>query len=125
MNLFCPYGIHRVIEPEGALPQGALKLDNRMEIRANELLIDVETLNIDSASFTQIRQEANDDPKRIAEIMLNIVQERGGKHHNPVTGSGGMFIGTVRSIGTHLQKQRDLKVGGDRIASLVSLTLTP
>ncbi len=77
MNLFCPYGIHRVIEPEGALPQGALKLDNRMEIRANELLIDVETLNIDSASFTQIRQEANDDPKRIAEIMLNIVQERG------------------------------------------------
>ncbi|HHY15009.1 MAG TPA: L-erythro-3,5-diaminohexanoate dehydrogenase [Firmicutes bacterium] len=123
MNLFCPYGIHRVIEPEGALPQGALKLDNRMEIRANELLIDVETLNIDSASFTQIRQEANDDPKRIAEIMLNIVQER-GKHHNPVTGSGGMFIGTVRSIGTHLQKRRDLKVG-DRIASLVSLTLTP
>lgn len=123
MSLLCRYGTHRVIEPAGAMPQGALKLDNRMEIHDNELLIDVETLNIDSASFTQIRQEASDDQKRIAEIMMEIVKKR-GKHHNPVTGSGGMFIGTVRSIGSHLQKKRELKVG-DRIASLVSLTLTP
>lgn len=123
MSLYCPFGTHRVIEPKGALPQGALKLDNGMQIKTNELLIDVETLNIDSASFTQIRREANDDPQRIAEIMLDIVNTR-GKHHNPVTGSGGMFIGTVRSIGAHLQKTRELKVG-DRIASLVSLTLTP
>ncbi|HBG00840.1 MAG TPA: L-erythro-3,5-diaminohexanoate dehydrogenase [Firmicutes bacterium] len=55
--------------------------------------------------------------------MLDIVARR-GKHHNPVTGSGGMLIGTVRSIGRDLQHKRDLRVG-DRIASLVSLTLTP
>lgn len=35
-----------------------------------------------------------------------------------------MFIGTVKAIGDSLQGQRDLNVG-DRIASLVSLTLTP
>jgi L-erythro-3,5-diaminohexanoate dehydrogenase len=120
--LGCPYGVHRVLEPEGALPQGAQRLDNRMEIYDNEILVDVETLNIDSASFTQIRQQAGDDEQQMAEIMLDIVKSR-GKHHNPVTGSGGMFIGTVRAIGSALAS-RDLKVG-DRIASLVSLTLTP
>ena len=122
MTLGCPYGIHRVLEPKGVLPQGAQRLDNTMEIYDNEILVDVETLNIDSASFTQIREQAGDNERRMAEIMLQIVATR-GKHHNPVTGSGGMFIGTVRAIGSALQS-RDLKVG-DRIASLVSLTLTP
>ena len=123
LTLACPFGTHRVLEPAGALPQGAKRLDNRMEIHSNEILVDCETLNIDSASFTQIRQEAGDDKGRIAQIMLDIVKQR-GKHHNPVTGSGGMFIGTVKAIGDSLQGQRDLNVG-DRIASLVSLTLTP
>ena len=123
MALACPYGSHRVIEPKGSLPQGARRLDNRMEIHENEILLDVETLNIDSASFTQIRKQAGDDPGKIAGIMMDIVKQR-GKHHNPVTGSGGMFIGTVNSIGSFLKDKRDLKVG-DRIASLVSLTLTP
>jgi L-erythro-3,5-diaminohexanoate dehydrogenase len=92
-----------------------------MEIMPNEILIDVETLNIDSASFTQIRQEAGDDEAQIAQIMLDIVDRR-GKHHNPVTGSGGMFIGIVKAIGRDLEAKRDLQVGS-RIASLVSLTL--
>ena len=119
----CPFGTHRVLEPLGSLPQGAERLDNNMEIKTNEILVDVETLNIDSASFTQIRQEAGDDKERIAQIMQGIVARR-GKHHNPVTGSGGMFIGTVREIGADLQGKRALRAG-DRIASLVSLTLTP
>ncbi len=42
---------------------------------------------------------------------------------NPVTGSGGMFIGTVAAFGSAL-KLKDLKIG-DKIASLVSLSLTP
>ena len=47
------YGTHRVISPKGVLPQPADKLDNNMdEIYDNEILIDVQTLNIDSASFT-------------------------------------------------------------------------
>lgn len=123
MTLPCPFGTHRVIKPLGVLPQGAERLDNQMVIHNNEILVDVETLNIDSASFTQIRQEAGDDLGQIAQIMLDIVKLR-GKHHNPVTGSGGMFIGTINSIGCDLQNTKDLKVG-DRIASLVSLTLTP
>lgn len=116
------YGVHRVIEPEGSLPQPAWKINNDMEIYDNEILIDVQTLNIDSASFTQIKEEADGDEEKIKERIFEIVKER-GKHHNPVTGSGGMLIGTVEKIGPAL-KERDIEVG-DKIATLVSLSLTP
>jgi len=119
----CPYGTHRVIEPEGVLPQPALKIDNDMEIYDNEILINVQTLNVDSASFTQIKEEANGDLEEIKKIMKGIVADK-GKHQNPVTGSGGMLIGTVEKIGPALEGKTDLKVG-DKIATLVSLSLTP
>lgn len=119
----CPFGTHRVLEPKGVLPQPATKIDNNMEIYDNEILINVQTLNVDSASFTQIREAAGDDVEEIKNIMKNIVAER-GKHQNPVTGSGGMLIGTVEKIGPDLEGKIDLKVG-DKLATLVSLSLTP
>jgi len=118
-----PYGTHRVLEPLGVLPQPAWKIDNTMELFDNEILIDVSALNIDAASFTQIKQQANNDEAKVAEIVKDIVAQR-GKHHNPVTGSGGMLIGTVAAIGPALAGKIDLKVG-DKIATLVSLSLTP
>jgi L-erythro-3,5-diaminohexanoate dehydrogenase len=118
-----PYGTHRVLEPQGVMPQGAWKIDNTMSIFDNEILIDVLALNIDAASFTQIKQEAGGDIGRVAEIVQGIVETR-GKHHNPVTGSGGMLIGTVAQIGPALSGRTDLQVG-DKIATLVSLSLTP
>lgn len=45
----CKYGTHRVIEPQGVLPQPALKINNDMNIYSNEILIDVMALNVDSA----------------------------------------------------------------------------
>lgn len=122
MKKACPYGTHRVLEPKGVLPQQAQRLDNTMTIYDNEILLDVETLNIDSASFTQISEQAQGNLDELAKIMRGIVDER-GKHHNPVTGSGGMFIGQIAQIGPKFPRT-DLKVG-DRIASLVSLSLTP
>jgi L-erythro-3,5-diaminohexanoate dehydrogenase len=118
----CKYGSHRVLEPKGMLPQAAWRIDNTMELYDNEILVDVDTLNIDAASFTQIKKEAKGDNAEIARIMKDIVDSR-GKHHNPVTGSGGMFIGTVEAIGLDIANIH-IKPG-DRIASLVSLTLTP
>ncbi len=115
------YGTHRVIEPKGVLPQPAEVIDNTMEIYDNEVLIDVQTLNIDSASFTEIENRANHDVEEIKKIIMNIV-ETTGKHKNPWTGSGGMLIGTVAQIGPNYVG--DLKVG-DKIATLVSLSLTP
>jgi L-erythro-3,5-diaminohexanoate dehydrogenase len=121
MAIGSPYGIHRVLEPRGAFPQPAWRVDNSPEPFDNEILVDVETLNVDSASFHQISQEVGGSPEAIGARIQAIVAER-GKLHNPVTGSGGMLIGTVRSVGPALSV--DLKPG-DRIATLVSLSLTP
>ncbi|MBR6528526.1 MAG: zinc-binding dehydrogenase [Firmicutes bacterium] len=129
----CPYGTHRVISPKGVLPQPADVIDNTMEIYDNEVLIDVKTLNIDSASFTEIVRRACDgkkpadiegdeeEMKKVKDTMLSIV-EKAGKHKNPWTGSGGMLLGTVKEIGPAYKGE--LKVG-DKIATLVSLSLTP
>lgn len=116
-----PFGTHRVISPKGVLPQPADVIDNTMEIYDNEVLIDVQTLNVDSASFTQIEKQANGNIEEIKKIMMGIVA-KAGKHKNPVTGSGGMLIGTVKEIGPAYVG--DLKVG-DKLATLVSLSLTP
>ena len=117
------YGAHRVIEPAGVLTQAAWKIDSDMsKIYSNEILVDVISLNIDSSSFAQIKDEAGGDKEKIGRKILEIVGER-GKMQNPVTGSGGMLIGRVAGVGEDLPG-RGLKVG-DKIATLVSLSLTP
>lgn len=123
MKSGCRYGTHRVLNKEGVLPQAAFKIDNHMEIYDNEILVDVIALNIDSASFTQIEEEAGHDTEKIGRKIMEIVEER-GKMQNPVTGSGGMLIGVVAEIGEALKDKIDLKPG-DKIATLVSLSLTP
>jgi L-erythro-3,5-diaminohexanoate dehydrogenase len=125
----CAYGAHRVLEPAGVLPQAALKVDNSPIIYDNETLVDVRTLNIDAASFTQILSTCPNglpDKERedfVAAAVLDIVNRR-GKMHNPVTGSGGMLLGTVKRFGPKAPRKDGAKEG-DLIATLVSLTLTP
>ena len=117
------YGTHRVISPQGILTQAADKVDNDMtKLYSNEIICDVASLNIDSASFTQLEESCGNCPEKIGEAILDIVAKR-GKMQNPVTGSGGMFIGTVAYIGEDL-KDCGIEVG-DKIASLVSLSMTP
>lgn len=116
-------GRHRVVLPEGALPQAAKKLDNSLPIYNNEILIDVKTLNIDSASFRQMREAAGGDLNKIADQVKRNIAEM-GKQHNPVTGSGGMLLGRVDDIGPDYSNKYHIKKG-DYICTLVSLTLTP
>ncbi|MDD4212818.1 MAG: zinc-binding dehydrogenase [Bacilli bacterium] len=117
----CRYGTHRVLEPVGVLPQAAQRLDNTMELYDNEMLIEVKTLNIDSASFTQIKQATGSDVAKMAQMILDIVEKR-GKMQNPVTGSGGMLLGVVKAVGKDFPNPVAV---GTRIATLVSLSLTP
>lgn len=105
------------------MPQDAWRIDSTPVAGTNELLCDVEALNIDSASFRQLCDACDFDARRIGERVVEIVRER-GKQHNPVTGSGGMFVGRVLAVGDDLRAKIDLQAG-ERIASLVSLTLTP
>ena len=117
----CPYGSHRVIAPIGALPQSADVIDNTMTCYDNEILIDVKTLNIDSASFTQIKEACHENEQEMKAMIESIVSKR-GKMQNPVTGSGGMLLGVVKAIGKDITA--DIIIG-DPIATLVSLSLTP
>jgi len=116
-----PVGLHRVVDPPGVLPQAAHRLDNRPEIAPSEVRVAVERLNLDAASFRQLREKHGGDGDAVRAEVLEIVATR-GKMHNPVTGSGGMLIGTVDAVGP--ASPLAFKPG-DRIATLVSLTLTP
>ena len=118
-----PYGLRRVVSPRGALPQRADVLDPSLPLGDDELAVAVEALNVDAASFRQLEAAAGGDPAKIGEAILAIVRAR-GKLQNPVTGSGGMLLGRVRAVGVHHPAAAALRPG-DRIATLVSLTLTP
>ncbi|MBA2725475.1 MAG: L-erythro-3,5-diaminohexanoate dehydrogenase [Actinobacteria bacterium] len=114
------YGTHRVVEPRGVLPQQASILDPHLPLLADEIAIEVDLLNIDSASWRQMKDACRSDAARMSDHIMALVKEH-GKMHNPVTGSGGMLIGTVSEVGA----ERDDVAVGTRIATLVSLTLTP
>ena len=97
------------------------RLDARPEIGADEVRIRVERLNLDAASFRQLAEKHGGDGAAVRAEVLEIIGTR-GKMHNPVTGSGGMLIGVVDEVGP----ESPLPVKpGDRVATLVSLTLTP
>ncbi len=118
-----PFGLHRSLDPPDALPQLARRLDNSPQALENEIAVEVEALAIDSASFRQLREAEAATGESVADQIQRIVRER-GKMQNPVTGSGGILLGRVREIGPRHPAARSLSAG-DRIASMVSLTLTP
>jgi L-erythro-3,5-diaminohexanoate dehydrogenase len=110
-----------VLEPAGVLPQAAWRLDASPLIGPDEVRIAVQRLNLDAASFRQLATKHGGDGAAVRAEVLEIINTR-GKMHNPVTGSGGMLIGTVDEVGP----QSPLGLAkGDPVATLVSLTLTP
>ena len=116
-----PTGLHRVLDGRAVLPQAAERLDTRAELWPDEVRIRVERLNLDAASFRQLERKHHGDGDAVRAEVLEIVAAR-GKMQNPETGSGGMLVGTVEEVGE--QSPLGLRVG-DRVATLVSLTLTP
>lgn len=122
-NIARDLGVHRVIEPKGTLPQPAWKLDNTAVAYPGETLVDVHTLHVDSASFTQIAEVCGHNPERMSRHILDVVAQR-GKMHNPVTGSGGVLIGTIAELDEIFGKTHALAIG-DTIVSLTSLSWLP
>ena len=116
-----PVGLHRVLEPTGVLPQAALRLDASPVLWPDEVRIRVERLNLDAASFRQLSDQHLGDGDAVRAEVVQIVAAR-GKMQNPVTGSGGMLLGVVEEVGK--KSPLGLTVG-DRVATLVSLSLTP
>jgi L-erythro-3,5-diaminohexanoate dehydrogenase len=116
-----PLGLHRVLEPAGVLPQAAWRLDADPAIWPDEVRVAVDRLNLDAASYRQLRESTGGSAEAMRGAVLGIVAER-GKMQNPVTGSGGMLTGVVDEAGP--ASPLGLAAGG-RIATLVSLSLTP
>lgn len=116
-----PTGLHRVLDEAVVLPQAAERLETGAELWPDEVRVRVAMLNLDAASFRQLEGKHAHDGDKVRAEVLDIVSTR-GKMHNPVTGSGGMLVGTVEEVGP--ESTLGLKVG-DRVATLVSLTLTP
>jgi len=114
-------GLHRVLEPTGVLPQAAWRLDPDPVIGPDEVRIQVDRLNLDAASYRQLRESSGGSAEAMRAAVLAIVAGR-GKMQNPVTGSGGMLTGVVEEAGP--QSPLGL-AAGDRVATLVSLSLTP
>ncbi|MCU1613623.1 MAG: hypothetical protein JWO98_1163, partial [Frankiales bacterium] len=70
-------GLHRVLEPSGVLPQAALRLNPDPAVGADEVLIAVERLNLDAASFRQLSESCGGDGDAVRTAVLEIVRARG------------------------------------------------
>jgi L-erythro-3,5-diaminohexanoate dehydrogenase len=108
--------VQRVVDPPGALPQPAWRLDSEAPLRDSETEVAVERLSVDAVSF---RQLWDGNEQAFAERLLELVAER-GKLHNPETDSGGTLLGKVTAPG----KGRDFGTG-DRIVALASTSAIP
>lgn len=117
------YGINRSLVPKHTNLEKAWKISTERPILDNEVLIDVEVINLNKASFVQIYESSFGQKEDMIAAILKIVNER-GKLHNPVTGTGGMLQGTIVEMGREFKKKRDFKIG-DSVISLVSLIATP
>jgi L-erythro-3,5-diaminohexanoate dehydrogenase len=114
-------GAKRVLNPPGALPQAAMRLDAALPMQPYEIELEVDTLCVDSTSFRQLVESSGRNPAAVGDAILRIVGER-GKMHNPVTGSGGILTGSVRAVGGAYPEPPPV---GLRVVTLASLTTTP
>ena len=123
-----PVGLHRVLEPTGdaiTLPAGGPSASTRARscgpTRCASPSRRSTSTRRATASWPRSTRRRRLDGGAVRAEVLDIVATR-GKMQNPVTGSGGMLIGTVDRgrAGAPL----GLAVG-DRVATLVSLSLTP
>ena len=92
-----------------------------MPCQSTEIEIAVKRLHVDASSLRQLRNLHRGDLEAVRAAIFELVRRR-GKLHNPVTNSGGMLSGVVRTVGAAYPAP---PARGARLASLASLTLTP
>ena len=103
-----------------SLPQAARRLDARPQLWPDEVRIDIETLNLDAASFRQLHDKHAGDGAAIRDEVLG-------------SSRAAARCRTRDRVGRHAHRDRCGRrsestlglPGGDRVATLVSLSLTP
>ena len=73
-----PLGLHRVLEPPGVLPQAAWRLDTAAALWPDEVRVRVRRLNLDAASFRQLREQHDGDPAAMRSAVLMPRRNDGG-----------------------------------------------
>lgn len=116
------FGAERVIEPKGSLPVTAWKIDNSRELRSKEIRIAIDYITVERDSMCQICCICEHNDEKMKQKFLKFVKER-GKLHNPYTGSGAIFTGTVEAVSEDWTRP-DIRVG-DYVASLSTMTGIP
>lgn len=114
--MFKRFGHNRVLEPQHVLSTSAWKIDNNRKIHPNEIRISLRKLHIENTSFKQICIEADNNPEKIKDRIIDIVIRR-GKLHNPVTDTGGVVYGIVEKIGREYVNSKGLKIGDEVICN--------
>jgi L-erythro-3,5-diaminohexanoate dehydrogenase len=91
-------GVWRSKTPPGTLPHIARVLDAESAPNEFEVALHVERLAVDATSFGVIAQRGRGEPAAMARLITGIVADH-GKLQNPWTGSGGVVMGRVASVG--------------------------
>lgn len=115
-------GVHRSLDPPGALPHIARRLDAAAPINEYEAELAVEVLAIDATSYAQIRRAAGGDPEAMASAIAVIVNDC-GKLQNPATDSGGVVLGRVTALGE--AHHATTLEAGELVVPLASLIAIP
>ena len=122
-----PTGLHRVLDDAVVLPQAAQRLDTRRELWPDEVRIRVQRLNLDAASYRQLeRTHTGDDGarrhRRDPRRGPRHRRERAARCRTPRPAPAACSSAPSRRSA---RARRSACAVGDRVATLVSLTLTP
>ena len=96
-------GADRVLDPPGALPQPAERLDPSGPVRPYEFEVAVERLCLDSTSHRSIRERRAGRRRTGWRRGSSRSSTSRGKLHNPDTDSGGILLGTVAAVGERFE----------------------
>ena len=116
------FGEKRVLEPKGALPVTAWKLDNRRELSPGEIRVAVDYIAVERDSMCQICSICEHNDEKMKARMLKFVRER-GKLHNPYTDSGALMSGTIEEIAEGTRTD-DMAIG-DYVVVMSTMTGIP
>ena len=117
-----PTGLHRVLDPVVVLPQAAERLDTRRELWPDEVRVRVERLNLDAASFRQLERKHDGLTGSGSGTRSSRSSPRAARCRTQRPAPAGCWSAPSRRSGP---SRRSACSVGDRVATLVSLTLTP
>jgi L-erythro-3,5-diaminohexanoate dehydrogenase len=91
-----PAGDHRVLEPPGATPAAARRLDALAELWDGEVRVGLTALVLDDTELRAWRQRLGGGASALAAALVETIAERGGLADEPGRGT---LLGTIATVG--------------------------